>query len=54
MAASFADTSVMGEVILLPALHSGGQAASPQFGVGSPQQQLLQSGQYPFPLGRNS
>ena len=44
----------MGEVILLPALDKGGQAALPQFGGGSPQHQLVQAGQGPFPLGRNS
>jgi hypothetical protein len=35
---------LMCEVILLLALHDGGQAASPQFGAGSPQQQLVQAG----------
>ncbi len=44
----------MGEVILLLALDNGGQATPPQLGAGSPQQQLMQAGQRPFPLGRNS
>jgi hypothetical protein len=34
----------MCEVILLLALQNDGQAASPQFGAGSPQQQLVQAG----------
>ncbi len=42
---------LMGEVIPLAALDAGRTAAPPQLGAGGSQQQFVQAGQSPLPLG---